>query len=703
MKELLDIKNNNSINEQKEKENDNDYNDEYKDFMSETGNFKKIPIIENNEIIIKDAQYYKKQLIKFLKKSPIIIAFLLVYLLYFLSLEGCYEGEGVCTLYIDWIFLKVKEEVISCVILIIIIQLMICNIISKIHLIHIIIMFIILYKYSHGKRFEDHGYFNFIFYFIVVGIITFIIFPFDLVVYCFKGKKRIIFLLIYLSFFFIPIYILVFHSSDCSDWSKGLNNTYIDNNNTKYGCQIKSPSNCAYKTFASIQDYTKIGGKNCSKLNSKEMKDSILKYSTSPYITNTANRIGFPLTNKDPICFLDILDIIFDYVFRNLVDMDNQEILDKYFKDKIPEIYVDFNKDGIGELKIDVKFNKTLSDERKLLEKYSKPYSNNILLIYIDSLSRGNAIRQLKKTMKFIEQFMSYKGGFNEKYPSEIFHSFQFFKYHSFYGYTTVNYPFLFFGQKKENKNKVIRTKYLKEKGFITSNAHDYCKLDGTNNYHNYTIDEAYDHQFLICDHNNEHYNLNAIRCLYGKQNDEHLYDYTEQFWRKYADNRKYSLISTNHAHEGTLSVIKYSDDIIVNFLNRLFNDNLLKETSIIFLSDHGVGLPSLYYLYDFYQTEIHLPAFFLIINDRKNISYEEQYKYMHKNQQTFITAFDIYNTIENIIYGDEYIFVANKTSEKDTSKSPLGISLFDYINQKERYPSKFKNYSDLYLAVCNE
>ena len=95
MKELLDIKNNNSINEQKEKENDNDYNDEYKDFMSETGNFKKIPIIENNEIIIKDAQYYKKQLIKFLKKSPIIIAFLLVYLLYFLSLEGCYEGEGV--------------------------------------------------------------------------------------------------------------------------------------------------------------------------------------------------------------------------------------------------------------------------------------------------------------------------------------------------------------------------------------------------------------------------------------------------------------------------------------------------------------------------------------------------------------------------------------------------------------------------------
>ena len=87
----------------------------------------------------------------------------------------------------------------------------------------------------------------------------------------------------------------------------------------------------------------------------------------------------------------------------------------------------------------------------------------------------------------------------------------------------------------------------------------------------------------------------------------------TEQFWRKYADNRKYSLISTNHAHEGTLSVIKYSDDIIVNFLNRLFNDNLLKEKSIIFLSDHGVGLPSLYYLYDFIRQKYIYQHFFIL------------------------------------------------------------------------------------------
>ena len=436
------------------------------------------------------------------------------------------------------------------------------------------------------------------------------------------------------------------------------------------------------------------------------MRNLILKYSNSPFINNTANNIGFPLTNKDPTCFLDNgegINNLYEYVYKNLVDMNNEEILNKYFKEKMPEISIDFNEKGIGKLKIDIHFNKSLSIERKLLEKNYSPYSNNIFILYIDSLSRANALRQLKKTMKFFEKFMSYKGAFNENYPTENFHSFQFFKYHSFYGHTTVNYPFLFFGEKKENKNKIMLTKYLKDRGFITSNAHDYCLLDNTRNYHNYTFDEIYDHQYIICDHNNEDVSISTIRCLYDKQNIEHLFDYTEQFWRKYSENRKYSIIITNHGHEGTLSVVKYSDNIIANYLNRLFNDNLLKETSILFLSDHGVGMPSVYSIYDFYQIEWHLPAFFIIINDRKNISYEHQYKYINENQQTFITAFDIYNTIGNLIYGDDYINIPNKTLEQNTIKSPLGISLFNKINQKERYANsnKYRDYSGICISVC--
>ena len=652
--------------------NENNDNEESKNPPDKVENFNNISMIDRDGIVVKYFQYYKKNLKSIMRKGFIFISFFLIYLFYFFSLEGCYEGEGHCTRHVDWITFKIKEEIISIVINFIMFQLMIFKKISKLHLVHYVIIFGIFYSYSHGMQFEDHGYFNFIFYFIILGIISFIIFPFELIIIFFKGKKRLAILLIFVSVSLITVYLYSIIGTSCSDWTKGLNNTNIDFNNTKYGCQIQIPKNCVYKILGIIQDYTKIGGK-------------------------TTNRIGYPLTNKALKCALNY----FKCVYHNLVDMDNKEILNKYFKDEIPEVYIDFNKEGIGKLIIDIKFNKTLSNERKVLEKKSNPYSSNILILYIDSLSRANAIRQLNKTMSFFEQFMSYKGGFNEKYPSEIYHSFQFFKYQSFVGHTSTNYPFLFMGQKKNNKNKIYRTKNLKKKGYITSNAHDYCDIENTNLKHTFTMEELYDHQFIICDKSNESINLNTIRCFYDKQNIEQLYDYTEQFWRKYSNNRKYSLISTNHGHEGTLAVIKYVDDIIINFLNRLFNDGLLKETSIILLSDHGVGMPSIYYLYDFYKIEINLPVFFIIINDRKNITYEEQYKYMNENQQTFITAFDIYNTIENLIYGDEYLFISNKTLEKDTSKSKNGISLFNKINGKERHPKKIYNYSKLNLGIC--
>ena len=93
-----------------------------------------------------------------------------------------------------------------------------------------------------------------------------------------------------------------------------------------------------------------------------------------------------------------------------------------------PEYIVDFSKDPLGELILNINYNETLSIERKKLEKNSVPYSENVLVLYVDSISRVNSIRQLKKTLNFFEQFMPYKGKHNEKFPEENFHSFQFLK-----------------------------------------------------------------------------------------------------------------------------------------------------------------------------------------------------------------------------------------------------------------------------------
>ena len=699
---------NESRKEQTDNKNTTDKPEDSEELIGEIKDYDKLTADIQNEIIIKDCKYYREKLKKLIKPILIFVGFGLSYLLYYLSLESCNDGEGACSTYISWIKLKVIEEIISCILLTIMLQTIIFKIISRIHLIHIIIIFILFYNYRHGLDFVDHGYFNFLFYLIIVFGLSLIVLPLDILICCLKNgnnKKLIIIYLISFFIFVITVYIYLFNfKASCIDWTKGLNNTSLVNNSTKYGCQIHSPKTCAYKVFGFLQDYTKLKGLDCKSANDKEFKDIILEFTNSPYITKETLRFGFPLTNIDPVCFKFFTkdNPIYEYVSNNMVDMDNKEILDKHFKDKMPEIYVDFSDNGKGKLFIDVHFNKTLSDERKLKESNTNPYSRNVLLLYIDSLSRANAMRQLKKTLNFFERFMSYKGGFNEKYPSEIFHSFQFFKYHAFGGFTFFNYPILFYGQKRqENNTKYPLYKYFKENGFITCNVHDYCAIENTDTYHDFTFDDIFDHQFLPCDPNNNDFNINIIRCLYDKQNMEYFLEYIEQFWRKYKDNRKFASLFSNHGHEGTLSVIKHQDELLANFLNRLFDDNLLKDTTIILLSDHGVGMPSIYFPYDFYHIEIELPALFIIINDRKNINYEKQYKYIQENQQNFITGFDIYNTMGNIIYGDNYDNIPNKTLEIDSCKSTFGISLFNKINSKERLPRKFSSISSMGEGVC--
>ena len=539
-------------------------------------------LLKINSKIIKHPYYYKT-ILKILLNQKIYVYsfFLLSYLLYYYSLEKCFEGMDECPKRIDWIQTKEKEVIFSCLIMVVLIELIIYKKINKLHLIHIIFSFVLFYSYSHGLDFEDHGYFNFKGYLILFIIFIILFLPINALIYLIKKKKNKIIILI-LIVLLISILILInilykIYKTDCIDWPKGLNNTFLDNNSEKYGCQIIFPTRCPYNIFKNFLDYTKFVRKECQKFNI-DAKQKLLKLSNSPYINEKVNHIGYPLTNKDPVCNLDFIDtdnLIEKFVMKNLVDMENKDLLNKYYKNKIPEIEVDFSNNIYGKMNINLNYNKTLSEERILLEKNSNPYSNNIIILYIDSVSRVNSLRQLKKTLKFFEQFMSYKGVFQENNPSVKFHSFQFFKYQSFHFYTPNNYPILFYGRTR-NSNIVLITKHLKENGYVTCYSGELCDKDNTRTLHNLTNEEVYDHQFIICDPNRENININTIRCLYGKQTIEHLYEYGEQFWRKYKDNRKFLSIVSNDGHEGTLEVLKYSDNVIFNFLNNLFNENLL-------------------------------------------------------------------------------------------------------------------------------
>ena len=143
---------------------------------------------------------------------------------------------------------------------------------------------------------------------------------------------------------------------------------------------------------------------------------------------------------------------------------------------------------------------------------------------------------------------------------------------------------------------------------------------------------------------------------------------------------------------------MKYLDNVIYSYLYSLFKDNLFKDSSIFLLSDHGLGIQSLYFIFQFYKFEAELPMLYVIINDRKNISYYEQYSNIQQNQQIFITAYDIYNTFNHLLYGDKYSNILNLTDENPTPKSSFGISLLEKMDGKFR---KSKNYENMRHNIC--
>ena len=416
-------------------------------------------------------------------------------------------------------------------------------------------------------------------------------------------------------------------------------------------------------------------------------------FSNNKYINKATKRIAVPLPKMSEEVHMGSLkntEKVRNFYRNNIIDIENSSLFEKVFKNNTPELLIDYNNNQFGELKINLQFNKTLSEERKLLEYNSSPYSDNIIIIFIDSVSRPYSIRSLKKTLKFFEQFMKYKGNHNNNFPTENFHSFQFFKFHSFNHFTRYNYPQIFYGRVE---GKFVRNiKFLKENGYITGFVNDMCYREPTNTFHNMTNNEISDHEMLICDPNMKDVFSTKKRCLYNKLSSEYVFEYGEQFWRKYKDNRKYLSINLEEGHEGTLEVLKYSDEIIYNFLRKLYKDNLFKNTSIFLISDHGTQAPSAYHISKFYQIEKFLPMFYLICNDRKNISYNEQYRNIQYNQQTLVTGYDIYNTISNLVFGDKYNSIANKTEEIESPKTKHGISLFDKINSKERSPNQYKS-----------
>ena len=577
--------------------------------------------------------------------------------------------------------------------------------INKFYAIFQLIFYSINFYFNRGSDLFKHGYYN-SFSFIMINLLMFLIFYLLYFFYfLFKKKQFIIASILIISFFSLILYILIRSKYDCNEWGRGLSGTKIQTEEEakKNGdaCYIYRPKRCFKKMLTGKEDLSKLTNINCKNQNKEQYKE-LTQYLT-PELKNTKN-FAYPNT-----AYYELHDMIYpDFhskVLNEMINLDNETQ-----KNEFHEVTLHFNSNYEGKVNIEIKPNETLIQERRNLykENKNKIKFDNILILYIDAISREQMFQSLPKTMKFIEQY--YIKNQNKK---KDFNLYQFLKYHNFAALTKINALPMFYGKSFSEYNAINFGNFYKKFGFITAQTNDYCGKE-VFSIHKENIDQVendfydYENIALFCDPNYSRPGFfHTIekgpysprrRCLYGKDAFEYVLEFSKKFLETYKNEKKILKMGFNDAHESTGQVITYLDEPLKNFIKYYLKNHMTEKSMIIFLSDHGNAMPDLNELLLSQDKEIEktLGMLYLIY---PNISENDNNLYNNTalllNEQTLVTPYEIYATLlDNLGFNDTYY-------NKEKS-SPLDKEIDKSKRTCELYYDDFKFYStDMKLCRC--
>ena len=223
-------------------------------------------------------------------------------------------------------------------------------------------------------------------------------------------------------------------------------------------------------------DFNKIlGAETCDNMGNS--KSELIKY--APHLKNAKN-IAYPLIKfKDTTKNIYKKDL-FDWILGRMYDLDNLNNVSEEYKKYEPEGIVHFDDNGKGTLEININRNETLIKEKlkNINNTKNEPIKfDNILFLYIDSISRVQFLKRMPLTRKILEKYYSDD---ISKIKDEKYITFQFLKYLNFEVKTTINTVPMFAGASLFNFNNstingIHITKYLDQHGYITGFGADQC------------------------------------------------------------------------------------------------------------------------------------------------------------------------------------------------------------------------------------
>jgi hypothetical protein len=647
-------------------------------------NGKKIDSFHKKEIFLRKIVNRRIIFIKrFLNilSSPFLI--ILGIFSYYLGLHSACKGKNItqanCLIGMrdDFFYLLGFYLTLSVMILEVIIILIIKKYIRYVHLIYIIPLYIyFIHFYDTGSDLVHHGSYNKIAFYLIV-ITTGLILIFVLFIYSlFSKKKYKILCIIFLSFLMIYLLLRSKMSYNCNTWSNGLNGIKIENDPLRDKCYFIHPKKCLINFIDGIFDVSRIIGDDC-KTSKKDEKKELYHYLSKDL--QNSNNLAYPITLYYDIHNESFYSIFFYIIMRDMIDVEKEK---NFEKGKKPEIFLKFDPETKkGHIGIKLEKNETLVKERRdnydKLDKDEIPKYKNLLFIYIDSVSRAHFIRKMKKTQSFLEQFYG---------ENNMYDFYQMLKYHSLLFFTFPNVHPMFYGEYSNNGNGSSILKLFKKKGYITGQAYTLCSreiYDIEDNVKN-TDFETYDHEniAMFCDPN--YFKIESPwrafigpfsfrrRCLYGFDTFEYVLEYGKQFWEAYINEPKFLRLSFIEGHEGTGEVVTLLDINLAKFLYNFQKKGYLNDTAIFFVSDHGnnmFGFQQILHFEDYFM-EKSLPFWYILFPISTN---DTEKKIIRENQQKLISAFDIHDTMIDML------------NIKEGNYSLKGQSIFKPINSKER------------------
>lgn len=174
----------------------------------------------------------------------------------------------------------------------------------------------------------------------------------------------------------------------------------------------------------------------------------------------------------------------------------------------------------------------------------------------------------------------------------------------------------------------------------------------------------------------NKNVNLNKVSSLCYKDVPIHLLqtNYLKQFIEAYRGKRKFAFnfhVGLSHEYQNFLA---YGDQHFSDFLKWLKDDGHLENTVLIVFSDHGSRIEQLRNT-AVGRLEDRMPMLHIVLPEWLKTKYPNMHKAMQENTNRLTTAFDIHQTISDIL--TQSIDQPSKSFIKNKAR---GISLFQPV-----------------------